>query len=110
MKLCNLGKPKLFTFVSSTSVLDTDHYVELSNRQISTGQHAVPEDDDLQGSRTQLSTGYGQTKWVSEQLVRAAGERGLRGSIVRPGYILGDSVTGTCNTDDFLIGMLKGCI
>ena len=110
MKLCNLGKPKLFTFVSSTSVLDTDHYVELSSRRISTGQHAVPEDDDLQGSRTQLSTGYGQTKWVSEQLVRAAGKRGLRGSIVRPGYILGDSVTGTCNTDDFLIRMLKGCI
>jgi L-aminoadipate-semialdehyde dehydrogenase len=110
MKLCNEGKPKLFTFVSSTSVLDTDHYVKLSDQNISTGRSALSEDDDLQGSRNGLGTGYGQTKWVSEQLVRAAGERGLRGSVIRPGYILGDSETGVCNTDDFLIRMLKGCI
>jgi len=110
MNLCNTGKPKLFTFVSSTSVLDIDHYVKLSQQRISMGQHGVSEDDDLLASRTGLSTGYGQTKWVSEQLVRAAGERGLRGSIIRPGYILGDSKTGVCNTDDFLIRMLKGCV
>ena len=110
MKLCNEGKPKLFAFVSSTSVLDTDHYVKLSEQQISTGQNAISEDDDMQGSRTGLGTGYGQTKWVSEQLVRAAGKRGLRGSVIRPGYILGDSETGVCNTDDFLVRMLKGCI
>lgn len=110
MMLCNEGKPKTFTFVSSTSVLDTDHYVELSTRQIGTGQGAVSEDDDMMGSRTGLGTGYGQSKWVSEQLVREAGRRGLRGSVVRPGYILGNSETGVCNTDDFLIRMLKGCI
>jgi len=110
MNLCNEGKPKLFTFVSSTSVLDIDHYVKLSQQRISMGQHGVSEDDDLLASRTGLSTGYGQTKWVSEQLVRAAGERGLRGSIIRPGYILGNSKTGVCNTDDFLIRMLKGCV
>jgi L-2-aminoadipate reductase len=110
MKLCNEGKPKLFTFVSSTSVLDTDHYVKLSEKQISTGQEAISEDDDMQGSRAGLGTGYGQTKWVSEQLVRAAGKRGLQGSVVRPGYVLGDSETGVCNTDDFLIRLLKGCI
>jgi L-aminoadipate-semialdehyde dehydrogenase len=110
MKLCNEGKPKIFTFVSSTSVLDTDHYVKLSEKQISTGQNAISEDDDMQGSQTGLSTGYGQTKWVSEQLVRVAGNRGLQGSVIRPGYVLGDSETGVCNTDDFLIRMLKGCI
>jgi L-aminoadipate-semialdehyde dehydrogenase len=110
MKLCNEGKPKLFTFVSFTSVLDTDHYVGLSEKPVSTGQNAIPEDDDMQGSRTGLGTGYGQTKWLSEQLVRAAGKRGLQGSVIRPGYILGDSGTGVCNTNDFLIRMLKGCI
>jgi L-aminoadipate-semialdehyde dehydrogenase len=110
MELCNEGKPKLFAFISSTSVLDTDHYVKLSEQQISTGQNALSEEDDMLGSRTGLSTGYGQTKWVSEQLVRAAGKRGLLGSVIRPGYILGDSDTGVCNTDDFLIRMLKGCI
>ena len=110
MRLCNEGKPKLFTYVSSTSVLDNDHYVQLSEKQISTGQDAISEDDDMQGSRTGLGTGYGQTKWVSENLVREAGKRGLHGSVIRPGYILGDTETGVCNTDDFLIRMLKGCI
>jgi len=110
MKLCNEGKPKVFTFISSTSVLDTDHYVKISDQNISTGRSALSEEDDMQGSRKGLGTGYGQTKWVSEQLVREAGKRGLRGSVIRPGYILGDSATGVCNTDDFLVRMLKGCI
>lgn len=110
MKLCSEGKPKIFTFVSSTSVLDNNYYINLSQQQINIGQAAVIEDDDLEGSRFDLGTGYGQTKWVSEQLVRAAGQRGLRGSVVRPGYVLGDSQNGVCNTDDFLIRMLKGCI
>jgi L-aminoadipate-semialdehyde dehydrogenase len=47
---------------------------------------------------------------VSEQLVREAGRRGLLGSIIRPGYILGDAASGVCVHDDFLIRMLKGCI
>ncbi|RKU41013.1 putative NRPS-like protein biosynthetic cluster [Coniochaeta pulveracea] len=110
LRLCNQGKPKLFTFISSTSVLDTDYYIKLSQEQTSTGQGAVMEADDLMGSRNGLGTGYGQSKWVSEQLVREAGRRGLLGSIIRPGYILGDAATGVCNNDDFLIRMLKGCI
>ncbi|KAI8957193.1 large subunit of L-aminoadipate-semialdehyde dehydrogenase [Daldinia sp. FL1419] len=110
MKLCNEGKPKIFCFVSSTSVLDTDYYIKLSEEQTRTGEGAIMESDDMNGSRTGLSTGYGQTKWVSEQLVREAGRRGLQGSVIRPGYILGDCQTGVCNVDDFLIRMLKGCI
>ena len=65
LRLCNQGKPKLFSFISSTSVLDTDHYINLSNQQTSTGQGAVMEADDMLGSRVGLGTGYGQTKWVS---------------------------------------------
>ncbi|MCJ1280937.1 large subunit of alpha-aminoadipate reductase [Xylographa opegraphella] len=105
MELCASAKPKAFTFVSSTSVLDTDFYVKMSE-----GGTAVPEEDSLEGSRKGLGTGYGQSKWVSEYLVREAGRRGLRGAIVRPGYVTGDSITGVTNTDDFLVRMLKGCI
>ena len=94
MKLCAEGKPKQFAFVSSTSVLDTDHYVSESERSITAGGEGISEADDLQGSRTGLVTGYGQSKWVAEYLVREAGRRGLRGCIVRPGYVLGDSKTG----------------
>ncbi|RSL40316.1 hypothetical protein CEP53_013446 [Fusarium sp. AF-6] len=108
MKFCNEGKPKLFSFVLSTSTLDTDYYFKLSHEQTATGRGAVLQADDMQGSRVGLDTGYGQTKWVSEQLVREAG-RGLRGAVVRPGYILGSRENGVSNTDDFLTRLCKGC-
>ena len=110
IKLCSVGKAKHFTFVSSTAVLDHDHFVFESERIVAAGGEGVSEDDNLSGSRTGLGTGYGQSKWVSEYLSREAGRRGLSGCIVRPGYVLGDSRSGVTNTDDFLIRMLKGCI
>ncbi|OJJ59497.1 hypothetical protein ASPSYDRAFT_43844 [Aspergillus sydowii CBS 593.65] len=110
LKLCATGKPKQFSFVSSTSVLDSDHYVLESERSIAAGGAGISEDDDLEGSSVGLGTGYGQSKWAGEYLVREAGKRGLKGTIVRPGYVLGDSGSGTTNTDDFLIRMIKGCI
>ena len=110
MKIAAEGKPKLFAFVSSTSVLDHEHYVFESERIIAGGGEGISEDDDLSGSRKGLGTGYGQSKWVAEYLCREAGRRGLRGCIIRPGYVLGSSKTGVTNTDDFLIRMLKGCI
>jgi L-aminoadipate-semialdehyde dehydrogenase len=94
MSLCQHGKPKRFVFISSTSVLDSDHYVRLSDAILAKGGEGVLESDDLYGSQISLPTGYGQTKWVSEQLVMEAGRRGLQSSIIRPGYIVGDSETG----------------
>ncbi|EXJ65614.1 L-aminoadipate-semialdehyde dehydrogenase [Cladophialophora psammophila CBS 110553] len=110
MKICAQGKPKCFAFVSSTSVLDHEHFVFESERIIAAGGEGISEADDLMGSRKGLGTGYGQSKWVAEYLCREAGRRGLRGCIIRPGYVLGSSKTGVTNTDDFLIRMLKGCI
>lgn len=95
LKLCGTGKPKQFAFVSSTSALDTDHYVRESERIIAAGGSGISEDDDLEGSSVGLGTGYGQSKWTGEFLVREAGRRGLKGTIVRPGYVLGDSGTGS---------------
>lgn len=94
IKLCAAGKPKQFGFVSSTSALDTDHYVEVSERSIAAGGNGVSESDDMQGSRQGLGTGYGQTKWVSEQLAFEAGRRGLKYTVIRAGYVLGDPKTG----------------
>ena len=88
-------KPKFLVFVSSTSAIDTEHYVHLSDSlagdAISLG--GIPESDDLEGARSDLKTGYGQSKWVSEKLLFEAGRRGLHGHIVRPGYVVGDSTS-----------------
>ena len=101
INLCSVSKPKHITFVSSTAVFD--------NQQYASDKHIL-ESDDLGRSQTDLSTGYGQTKWVSEYLLREAGKRGLQGTIVRPGYITGNHDTGIGPTDDFLLRMLKGSV
>ncbi|ODV80826.1 large subunit of L-aminoadipate-semialdehyde dehydrogenase [Suhomyces tanzawaensis NRRL Y-17324] len=108
LNMCGEGKPKYFSFVSSTSALDTDHFVHLSDELIAKGEAGIPESDDLQGSAKGLGNGYGQSKWAAEYIIRQAGTRGLRGCITRPGYVTGFSKTGASNTDDFLLRMLKG--
>ncbi|KAI9444302.1 alpha-aminoadipate reductase Lys1p [Lactarius indigo] len=105
-----LGKPKQFIFISSTSAINTEYYVRLSDSLSLAGEGGVPEDDPLEGSRTGLKTGYGQSKWVSEKLLFEAGKRGLNGYIIRPGYIVGDTGTAVTNTDDFIWRLVKGCI
>lgn len=110
LELCAMGKAKQFGFVSSTSVLDTQHYIEASDRIIAGGGQGISEEDHLEGSSKGLGTGYGQTKWASEYIVREAAQRGLQAVIIRPGYVLGDPKLGTTITDDFLVRFLKGCI
>jgi thioester reductase-like protein len=56
------------------------------------------------------SSGYDQTKWVAEELVRRAGAAGLPVTIFRPSAITGDTRTGACNAGDFFHRFLRGCI
>ncbi|KAF3060933.1 Linear gramicidin synthase subunit D [Daldinia childiae] len=53
-----------------------------------------------------LIDGYGQTKWVAEQLVLEAAKRGLPARIYRPGTISGHSVSGSSNTYDLLNALI----
>ena len=103
MHMAAEGRAKSVAFVSSTSALDTDHYIELAD-----STRGVPESDMLEGSAQQLKSGYGQTKWVAERLLMVASARGLAAAIVRPGYVVGDSTTAVTNTDDFLFRLVKG--
>lgn len=52
-----------------------------------------------------IPDGYGQTKWVAEQLVYEAGRRGLPVKIHRAGTISGHSSTGAANPWDLLTAL-----
>ncbi|KAJ2320716.1 large subunit of alpha-aminoadipate reductase [Coemansia sp. RSA 2610] len=106
LRLASEHHVKPAVFVSSTSALDTDHYVQLGDSL----KAGVRESDDLEGSRFGLHTGYGQSKWVAEKLLMHARQDGFPVTIVRPGYVLGHSLTGTTNTDDFIWRLVKGCV
>jgi len=115
LALCSESAVKSLHFVSSTAVLDTHHYVVLSERVLeekgdSNGPTGVEENDDLEGSRVGLRIGYGQSKWVAEKLLMAAQQRGAPVNIVRPGYVVGDSASGATVSDDFIWRLVKGCV
>lgn len=53
-----------------------------------------------------LADGYGQTKWVAEQLVLEAAQRGIPVKIHRLGTISGHSETGAANAWDLLTALI----
>ncbi|KAJ3130118.1 large subunit of alpha-aminoadipate reductase [Nowakowskiella sp. JEL0407] len=104
LRLATTHHMKPMHFISSTSALDTEHYVKLAE------SGPIVEGDDMEGARRGLNGGYGQSKWVAEKLILLARERGVPATIVRPGYIIGDTKFGVTNGDDFLWRLVKGCV
>ncbi|MFJ1646013.1 thioester reductase domain-containing protein [Streptomyces sp. NPDC088258] len=87
------------------------HYVS------STGVFAGEPDDgaalrpgDPTGPPEALSNGYLRSKWVAEQVVGIAQDRGLPVSVYRADVISGDQVNGACQTRDFVWMSLKGLL
>lgn len=70
---------------------------------------AIAEEDRPEHIDT-LHIGYRQSKWVAEQLMLIARDRGLPVCIYRPGRIAGHSQTGACQTNDFVWRMIKACV
>ena len=55
-----------------------------------------------------LNLGYDEAKWTGEKVLLNAAERGLPLARYRPGEVGGDSLTGRCVTDHFLVACVKG--
>lgn len=55
---------------------------------------------------TKLVDGYGQTKYVAEELVHEAGRRGIPVRILRAGTISGHSTSGSTNTYDLFTALI----
>jgi thioester reductase-like protein len=100
LKLAGLGRAKPLHFVSTVAVFFTDSAQEGGQLFLETNTPPPP-----------LKGGYRQSKWVAENLVRQAQQRGLPASIYRTARIMGHSQTGiTQNFNDNLISMMKMCI
>ncbi|MDS0528185.1 thioester reductase domain-containing protein [Clostridium sp. SHJSY1] len=90
------GKQKYYNYISSYSVFDnTSHF-----------KKRVSEDDPL-SSCTGYFLSYSESKWVSENIVHVARERGLRAAIYRPGEITGDNKTGIWKYSDSISRTIK---
>ncbi|WP_263165967.1 type I polyketide synthase [Streptomyces sp. SCSIO ZS0520] len=65
---------------------------------------------DPTGPAEVLPSGYLRSKWVAEQNIALARDRGLPVSVYRVDVISGDQVNGACQTRDFVWLSLKGLI
>lgn len=100
IRLASSSKVKPIHFVSSVAVFDSP---DLSSDQV------LYENTKIEGLN-RFSTGYAESKWASEKLLLIANSMGVPVKIYRPAYVVGDSSTGICNTNDFIFRMIKGCI
>ncbi|XP_071786315.1 uncharacterized protein [Asterias amurensis] len=84
------------------------HYVS-TNSVFPVDVKQCSENADMSTHSDQLSDGYSQSKWVSEQLVQRAKSRGLPVVIYRLGNLSGDSKTSSWNPSDSNLLTLQGC-
>jgi len=86
------------------------HYISTLGVFSNTYQQNLTETEQPEWNEGLIS-GYNQSKWVAEQLLITARNRGLPLCIYRPDIVLGHSQTGIINFKDyFLCNVLLTCI
>lgn len=87
------------------------HYVSTTGVFAQVVTEGVPlKVTDPTGPPERLSNGYLQSKWVAEQIIGLAQDRGLPISVYRVDVICGDQNNGACQTRDFIWLSLKGLL
>ncbi len=101
LRAANVGGTHEALRLASRGRLKRLHYVSTMAVAGFEGRSEVPADS---------SSGYEQSKWVAEELVRRAGAAGLPVTIFRPAMIAGDTRTGGCNAADSFYRFVRGCV
>ena len=101
-----LGLHEIIQFAFHTRIKSVHH---LSTAAIwpMGAQYTFRERDSIDHNKL-LNLGYDEAKWVGEKCLLHAAERGLPVARYRPGEVGGDSVTGRCVLDHFLVASVKG--
>ncbi len=68
----------------------------------------IREDDPVDESQT-MHSGYSQSKWMAEKLLRRAGAQGLPYTVFRPGLVCGAGEDGVSNEQDAVSLLMKAC-
>jgi thioester reductase-like protein len=92
VRFATTSGPKEFHFISTTFIFGWT-------------RKGLLQESDHNAEMAGLDFGYSQTKWVAEQLVRQAGQRGLDVFIYRPSLISA-STNGVCDAGDIAVRLL----
>jgi len=106
----NVGGTTEILRLACTTRVKPVHYISTSavlfNR---THPKAVLHEKDRIDAGDVFTEAYVRSKWVAEELIRAAQSRGVPASIYRPLRVVGASNTGACQDSDlFWLGMKAG--
>ena len=108
MKPSNVhGTEELLRLACRTKV-KAFHHVSSVDVFMGTGAQRPFTEQDLSNAPIRVPTGYPRTKWIAEQLVVLARDRGVPVTIQRPWMITGHTRTGASHHTDYLYVYLKG--
>ncbi|MBF6047355.1 amino acid adenylation domain-containing protein [Streptomyces sp. NRRL B-1677] len=111
LKAANVLGTREVIRLAATAQVKPLHYVSSSAAAV--GRDRTPDlvrEDRRVAPDSVASNGYVATKWVAEELVRAARERGVPTVIYRPSRVSGHTGTGACTTGDALWTMVRAII
>ncbi|KAI9206803.1 male sterility protein-domain-containing protein [Polychytrium aggregatum] len=95
--------------LATTHHLKVVHYISTTGTLPASGAYRERLSESVY-AQSDVSGGYAQTKWASEQLINKARSRGVPATIIRPGVVGGDSIYGVSNTKDSIWKYIRGCI
>ncbi len=96
IKLASQFKTKPIFYISTVDVFSSQKITLIKHNQIPDGKY--------------LCTGYAQSKYVAEQLLRQARSAGIPVTIFRPSNIINFSKPISSFSAEFIPRMLKGCL
>lgn len=96
--------------LATTGRLKAVHYISTLSVAAPTNGAKFERVDRREISPEHLENGYEQSKWVAEQLIWQAMERGVPATIFRPGRIVWHSKTGAVSSRDLLARAIRTCI
>ncbi|MFF5173725.1 thioester reductase domain-containing protein [Micromonospora sp. NPDC000089] len=105
LRLATMDRPVPVHYVSTMSV-----FGGLAATGADPGTAVLREDVLPDVPPPATDTGYNHSKWVAEQVVRLARERGVPVAVYRPGRIAGDTRTGTWRSDDLVCQVIRACV
>ncbi|MFC3961338.1 amino acid adenylation domain-containing protein [Nocardia jiangsuensis] len=107
LRTANVGGTRELLRLASTARVVPVHLVSTLDAVLGADRSGVVTERSVLAADEVNRHGYVASKWVAEQLVRRAGERGLPVAVYRPGLVGASARTGLIAADDSLWTMVR---